>query len=133
MAKTASKNTTHTKINIPSLKGGNALCVDNRHDRISPRLRAILSVVWDLNDQEKSYLDKHFMLIREPEDLINYHIDDKHLGDTLLNADIKYQVSFQGIMDWSEAIQLPKLAASFRYNIMNKRAIVIIKPWGEKK
>ena len=119
----------HTKINIPSLKGGNKLCVDNRHDQISPRLRAILSAVWDLNDQEKSYLDKHFMLIRTPTDFVNHHVDDHNLSDCIINADIHYSVLFRGFSNWEEVMQEEKIAASFRFNKLNRLAIVLIKPW----
>lgn len=107
---------------------------NNKTAKLSARMRAILSTIWTLSDLEKSYLDKHFMLIRSPADLIKNHSDGQGVvvgdyHDYIVNNGVKYKVVYN-CLNWEQFEVSPSVQASFRYQQAGNFAVVIIKPSG---
>lgn len=105
------------------------LIITNIYENISPRLRQTLCCVWSLNDQERSYLDRHFMLIRTKRELRGAHVDNHQLGAQITNGGITYDVIMQGLEGWKDLGELDKICTSWRYNNTNRLAIVIVRPY----
>lgn len=107
---------------------------DHTKRAITARLKATLTMVWELNNQEKSYLDRHFMLIRTTDDFIAHHIDD-HLmyNKVIVNAGIHYSVQLQGITENELTENSTWIQASFRYQKRSNFAVVIIRPYYTKE
>lgn len=106
--------------------------VDNSRTVISERLDAIFSHVWVLTEQEKSYLNRHFMLIRTLDQFIKEHIDNHTVqittgGSTVINGGIHYQCIYQGFTSLIELKREQKIRASFRYQEYSAVAYVIIR------
>ena len=104
-----------------------ATAPDNRHEIISSRLAAIMTHIWELNDQEKSYLDKHFLLVRTFDELLEHHADNHTIGRTLLNGGISYAVVLNSIDSLQDLQTTDRIVCSFRFQRKTGFAVVIIR------
>lgn len=107
--------------------------VDNRKEKVSLRLEAIYRHIWTLNDQEKSYLDRHFMLVRSPAAFSQYHqtpFHDMLQYWQLRNGGVLYDLVWLGGRP-EDILQAECIAASFRYQEESRLAVCLIRAYSQ--